>query len=217
MNKYFFVIALATVWFLNSCGDVLNSDRNLIKTPDGEPPVLSVGSFPNTIGSLWIYQVYDGYNNLIDTVEVKIFANASPTKLQTAAVWAYNYYHDPSKNYNKFISVKDNLAIQYTSFDDSVGIKLFQFPLSLGSSWYVGHSWDSTFHADTAKVIEITNQKFNNITYTVYKIKRMFQVNAGLYTTEYIEFIPDLGILSDDKAEFFTAREKLVLIDYSIK
>lgn len=217
-NIYKLIILFGTIVSLNSCGNVFDSDSNIIKTPLIEDSFASA-YFPNTIGSYWKYNVLDNINNIVDTLTVSIVSNSNLPGNVSATKWTYIYNSNPGKNFVKYIVLKDSSVFEYNSINDTQFIKKIQFPLEVGNKWFMGNPWDTIPNlvtVDTARVVNKKNVTFMQKSYTVYTIIRTIKVLEGVFGEEPYEYIPGLGILRENKGVIYVGGENLVLFDFHL-
>ncbi len=145
-------ILLPLLIFISSCGD---------NSPTGQGGGKIDFDFPNAIGMLWKYQVYDSLSQTTDTVwfsitdtirinSNEIFTERREKHLAGASFgWQYLQFRG------------DTLEI----FDDTIGVQANErivFPLELGSSWTGPVSVDDTSTVTLVGQIEVPAARFSN-------------------------------------------------------
>lgn len=216
LKKLFYpLLALIVV----SCGNVIDSDKNILKTPKPDEDVFASKYFVNTPESYWKYIVHDTSSTTYDTLEVSIVSNEFYPILNTfASKWSYKFKYHPEENYTRYVALIDSSVYEYNSVEDTTRIMLIKFPLTEDSKWYVGHTWDTfTPKIDTAKVLSAVSKNLNGVDYQSYVIYRAQQIHSGLYWGEFIQFIPNIGIIYDNSAPGYAVTRTYELYEYQLK
>lgn len=176
--------------------------------------------FPNAIGMLWKYQVYDSLTETTDTIWFSItdtatfgadeFVTERREKHVVADYFGWRYLHFRA----------DTLEI----FDDSVGVSANErivFPLELGSSWTGPVAVDDTSTVTLVGQIEVPAAKFSNGA----RIDRSWNLDfegGGNWSQTWV--VPDVGVVSrhlrsqfsDGTSITVTTNETWELIEYDL-
>ncbi|MEE8404283.1 MAG: hypothetical protein V3S17_02710 [candidate division Zixibacteria bacterium] len=205
---------LLSIFFINSCDE---------SSPTGPGGGMTENHFPNTIGVLWKYQVYDSLTETTDTVWFSITDTATPgagefvterrEKRLVADYFGWQYLH----------LKRDTLEF----FDDTAGVPANErivFPLELGSGWTgPDHRIGSSDSSSVTLVGQITVPvaTFRNGA----RIDRAWHMDfegGGNWSQTWV--VPDVGIVyryfrnqySDGANIHVTRNETWELIEYEL-
>ena len=89
-------------------------------------------TFPNAVGMLWTYEVYDSLTETSDTVQVSIVDTTTIEGPTPVTVWKYNYIDSISTRY---VALSGDSLIVYEGSWDPREVELYVFPLFLGRYW----------------------------------------------------------------------------------
>jgi len=209
-------ILLPSLILISSCGN--NSPTS---HEDVEEDVEIDVSFPNAIGMLWKYQVYDSLSHTTDTVWFSITDTATINSNELVTErrekrFAGNYY---GRQYLLFRG--DTLEV----FEDSVRVQSNErlvFPLELGSGWTGPVTVDDTSTVTMVGQIEVPVAKFSNGS----RIDRSWNLDSeggGNWSQTWV--VPDVGVvyryrrsqLSDGGSIAVTTNQVWELIEYDLK
>ena len=157
-----------------------------------QPPRPTPEDFPSTIGSQWVYSIYDSLGNSKDTAVVTIIGRFN-----------YPSYRYVSKIQIKYRDHTDTTAVGYahdTVISGWGNYMWYIFPLVVGNSW----GYDYKLERDTTTVIAKTSAivlagYFRN----VYLVReKYFQVGPVAYHTSTAWFVPRVGIIKLSKSNY---------------
>lgn len=211
MTRPIITILLLSLIFVSSCGD---------DSPTGHGGGKIDVNFPNAIGMLWKYQVYDSLSQTTDTVwfsitdTVTINSNEFVTERRerhfAGSFFGWQYLHFRG----------DTLEI----FDDTVGPPANErivFPLELGSSWTGPVNVDDTSTVTLVGQIEVPAARFSNGA----RIDRSWNLDfeeGGNWSQTWV--VPNVGVVyryrrsqfSDGGSITVTTNEVWELIEYDL-
>src|SRR2546426_798605 len=158
-----------------------------------EPPRPTPEDFPNTIGSQWVYSIYDSLANSKDTAVVTIIGRFN-----------YPSYRYVSKIQIKYRDRTDTTAIGYAHDTVISGLgnyMWFIFPLVVGNSW----GYDYKLERDTTTVIAKTSAivlagYFRKVDFVRGKY---FPVCPVAYHTLKAWFVPRVWIFNKSKTDYW--------------
>ena len=171
--------------------------------------------FPNGIGTLWKYKVYDSVYNYFDTVFVKVVGFTQLITGEEVSMW--QSIGIVSGNVDSvFVSSSSNGIIVYASRNANSIINKYVFPLHVGDKWLMQH------YLDTNKVTVRASFTVPAGTFAeAYRINRMFNSLPGYNRTVEEEwFVPNVGIVSrylNIISQGYVSNTKWELIDYQIR
>ncbi|MCH9032765.1 MAG: hypothetical protein IIB00_10990 [candidate division Zixibacteria bacterium] len=205
-------ILLTLLIFISSCGD---------DSPTG-PGVGKIDvNFPNAIGMLWKYQVYDSLSQTTDTVWFSITDTITNSSKESFSERSEKHFADNSFGWQYFQIRGDTLEI----FDDTIGASANErivFPLELGSSWTGPVTVGDTSTVTLVGQIDVPAAKFSNAA----RIDRSWNIDfegGGNWSQTWV--VPDVGVVYRyRRSQFFdggggstvTTNEVWELIEYDL-
>ncbi len=145
-------IFLPLLIFISSCGD---------DSPTGHGGGKIDFDFPNAIGMLWKYQVYDSLSQTTDTVWFSITDTITIGSNEIFTERREKHFADSSFSWQYLQFRGDTLEI----FDDTIGVQANErivFPLELGNSWTGPISIGDTSTVTLVGQIQVPAARFSN-------------------------------------------------------
>jgi hypothetical protein len=178
-------------------------------SPTGHRPEPIETHFPNAIGMLWKYQVYDSLTEVTDTVWFSVTDTFTLSTGDFVTLWrekrigAERHYFRLS-----FLGFRGDTL---ETFDDSVGVPANErivFPLELSSSWTGPVAVDDTSTVAQIGQIEVPAGKFNNGA----RIDRSWNLDfeeGGNWSQTWV--VPDVGVVSRYRRSQFSDGTKIIV------
>ena len=204
-------ILLSLLIFISSCGD---------DSPTGHGGGKIDFDFPNAIGMLWKYQVYDSLSQTTDTVWFSITDTITISSNEIFTGRSEKHFAGSffGRQYLQFRG--DTLEI----FDDTVGVPANEriiFPLELGSSWTGPVTVDDTSTVTLVGLIEVPAARFSDGA----RINRSWNLDfegGGNWSQTWV--VPGIGVVyryrrsqfSDGTSITVTTNEVWKLIEYDL-
>jgi hypothetical protein len=212
MKSYIYIILLFL--FLASCNDILDSDSNL-RQEEIFGNTVDRSYFPNTVGSMWHYNVYDSKGAPIDKLIVRITEHNSDRISSEIKCWNYSYKLNTVRNYKKYIELRGNKVIEYDEADGQNGHLMYDLPLTVGKSWFIGRT-DDALYKDSAYVLANKTFSYYGNVFTSYQIGIPYYGIKDITTKEIRYFVPNIGLVAFYYAENTLNEEKYELYNYKI-
>lgn len=146
------------------------------------PPLTQSGYFPNTIGSSWVYEVYDSVAARRYDKTLRITDTLRLNGIQVS-VWTIC---DSVRCDSMFISVRQDTVWRFFSRTDSSGEVFYVLPLVVGRTWSRPWGWDSVVSLET---ISVRGRVYN--AYQVHGVWHEFNI----YKQERRWFVPFVGMV----------------------
>jgi hypothetical protein len=168
--------------------------------------------FPNSVGTKWVYAVYDSLRETSDTITITITDTVTmPQTGELASIWLF----DPRPRYEDryYGHREDSLFVVRSTIPPSLGggdtIKVYRWRASQVPAWIylmpmsVGEFWSCPFYdllPDSSHVEELTTIATPSGTYNdVYRVYRLYNCGdecGGHYT---YWFKPGTGIVMSNR------------------
>lgn len=126
---------------LSSCGKKATEPIEKSRTED----------FPNSVGFLWIYEVYDSLAGATDTVTVEITDTLTLAGVKPATIWVYTYSDAVDTHY---VVVWGDTVLIYPGQDTTYMSAKYIFPLEIDKSWR--YRWADNFRHGYFKGVATT-------------------------------------------------------------
>lgn len=180
------LIAISIVLF--SCGD---------KSTGTSP---SNDYFPNEVGSVWVYAVYDSLMEQSYDMTVSIADSGTVNEI-AATLWVFSGNGEIDTQY----VVVSGDTVTFFPGDHSTFLKMYVFPLSLGNSWNCGESCIWNYAVDRIEPIEVPAGAFAN----AYHIDGdFFNPNVRGINSEWM--VPGVGAVRIYRYSFCTVCSPMV-------
>jgi hypothetical protein len=192
------VIFLFSLVLAISCGD---------ESPTGHGGGPIDTHFPNAIGMLWKYQVYDSLTETTDTVWFSITETATLGVDELVTEWREKRVVADYFGWSYFHFRGDTLEI----FDDTAGVPANErivFPLELGSTWIGPVAANDTSRVTLVGQIEVPAAKFSNGA----RIDRSWNLDfedGGNWSQTWV--VPDVGVVSRYRRSQFSVGTNIVV------
>lgn len=152
-----------------------------------EPTEAAEQSFPNSVGSQWVYTVYDSITGSIDTAQVDIVRTVDIGNGVQAAVWKYTL---SDAVWYRYMRTADRRVLEYRDTNRASGNTLYLFPLEVGTKWVSNPSWSDTSIVVMRDTLSFPARVFENAVF----VKRGWNTPGSSGRTD-TWFVPKVGIV----------------------
>lgn len=201
MTIKFFLLLVAVLFTLSSC------KQGVTQPPDGG----SILDFPNKVGNVWTYSLFDSLSHQSDTVTVRIVGQTTIPGNKPATVWQKTFRSHVDTEF-VFISSDTVRIISKANINAQWDNTKYLFPLQIGKRWR------GDFVTDTSTVVE--NRAITVIAGTfpdAFGIEERWGAfnDYGSVTTW---FVPKVGIVKMHRREwgFVFSNETWELLSYQV-
>ncbi len=144
-------------------------------------------SFPNGVGSQWVYAVYDSITGSADTAQVDIMRTVDIGNGIEAAVWRYTR---SEAVWYRYMRTTGSRVIEYRDTNRASGNTLYYFPLEVGIRWVSNPTWDDTSTVVMRDTVSFPARVFENAVF----VERRWNTPGSSGRTD-TWFVPKVGIV----------------------
>jgi hypothetical protein len=179
-----------------------------------EPPSQPkpAGDFPNSVGSVWVYNVIDNLHHSARTVTVRVARETDLPRFGRVAMWEFS---SPQETDTQYVAVSADtvLVLECTDPRYCATIMKYVFPLE------VGKQWDPGFYAGSTSVTQEDTVTVGAGTFSqAFRLEQSwYALNEGGGSTIWI--VPRIGIVQRSvQAHLWTSgvNETWELIHYDL-
>lgn len=188
MRQTIMLIVISVLVAIFGCGD---------KSTSTLPPI---DYFPNNIGSVWIYSVYDSLTERSYDMTVSIADTATLWDMPVT-LWVF----ESDGNFDTMYVFVEDDTVTFQAVRSQGLAKRYVFPLSVGNEWDCGETcfWD--YSVDQKGAIDVPARTFAN----AYHIDgNSYMPNAFGYRSEW--YVPYIGMVRIYRYSFCTVYSPMV-------
>jgi hypothetical protein len=195
------VIGLPLILVLLGCSEA--PERSSVRADE---------SFPNSVGSQWVYAVFDSMANSWDTVRVDIISTVDIGFGDRASVWRYTR---SDAVWHRYMRTAGRRVLEYHNPDRTAASTLYIFPLQVGNRWISNPTWHDTSFVTMIDTVPSLSRVFEN----AFFIERKWQASGSSGRAD-TWFVPRIGIVKLNlwaTTSMDTTRELWELIDCKVE